>query len=181
MVVLARGPTPINLELHLAITLCFQGVNTTFVGPGHGSVVECGGQWWLLYHAWLYGRERRDPGRWAEWWLGGLSDCNYHCTGWCCLTSSPGWMGGLWWGCPVIHHKDDLFAQNNKESGFLCGLGWQFSICHRSNGPTLQCQNLIQTFSYPDILLPQTILYFRHFPTKTFPYQDLSLPRHFPP
>ena len=30
-----------------------QGVNSTFEGPGHGSVVEDeAGDWWLVYHSW---------------------------------------------------------------------------------------------------------------------------------
>ena len=48
-----------------------QGVNTTFTGPGHCSVVEAGGDWWLVYHAWLYpGNTRRvvmvDPVTWSR-------------------------------------------------------------------------------------------------------------------
>ena len=53
-----------------------QGMNCTFAGPGHGSVVEVGGDWWLVYHAWLYGRMNQDPGRmmlmdkvrWVDGW-----------------------------------------------------------------------------------------------------------------
>ena len=33
----------------------FQGHNCSFVGPGHGSVLEVDGEWWLLYHAWVNG------------------------------------------------------------------------------------------------------------------------------
>ena len=30
-----------------------QGINTTFEGPGHGSVVvDRAGDWWLVYHSW---------------------------------------------------------------------------------------------------------------------------------
>ena len=32
-----------------------QGHNCSFVGPGHGSVAEVDGEWWLLYHAWVNG------------------------------------------------------------------------------------------------------------------------------
>ena len=33
-----------------------QGENSTWEGPGHGSVVEDGeGDWWLVYHSWRYG------------------------------------------------------------------------------------------------------------------------------
>jgi len=32
-----------------------KGENCSFIGPGHGSVVEQGGDWWLLYHAWRWG------------------------------------------------------------------------------------------------------------------------------
>lgn len=53
-----------------------KGMNCTFAGPGHGSVVEAGGDWWLVYHAWLYGRMNQDPGRmmlmdkvkWVDGW-----------------------------------------------------------------------------------------------------------------
>ena len=32
-----------------------QGLNTTWEGPGHGSVVEdLAGVWWLVYHSWTY-------------------------------------------------------------------------------------------------------------------------------
>ena len=40
------------------------GVNSTFEGPGHGSVVETeSGDWWLVYHSWRYGHLMREPGR----------------------------------------------------------------------------------------------------------------------
>ena len=32
-----------------------RGHNGSFVGPGHGSVAEVDGEWWLLYHAWVNG------------------------------------------------------------------------------------------------------------------------------
>lgn len=32
-----------------------QGHNCSFVGPGHGSVAEVDGEWWLVYHAWVNG------------------------------------------------------------------------------------------------------------------------------
>ena len=34
-----------------------QGHNCSFVGPGHGSVVEVDGEWWLFYHAWINGEQ----------------------------------------------------------------------------------------------------------------------------
>ena len=41
-----------------------RGLNTTFVGPGHGSVVSVGGDWWIIYHAWIQGRvDQQEPGR----------------------------------------------------------------------------------------------------------------------
>ena len=43
-----------------------QGVNTTFEGPGHGSVVvDLVGDWWLVYHSWRYHHHEMevDPGR----------------------------------------------------------------------------------------------------------------------
>jgi len=40
-----------------------RGLDCSFVGPGHGSVVEYGGEWWMIYHAWLYGKMNADPGR----------------------------------------------------------------------------------------------------------------------
>jgi len=40
-----------------------QGVNTTWIGPGHGSVVSNGDQWWMIYHAWTYGHLDEEPGR----------------------------------------------------------------------------------------------------------------------
>ena len=40
------------------------GVNSTFEGPGHGSVlVDTAGEWWLVYHSWRYGKLLREPGR----------------------------------------------------------------------------------------------------------------------
>ena len=40
------------------------GENTTFEGPGHGSVVEDhGGNWWLVYASWKFGHLDRNPGR----------------------------------------------------------------------------------------------------------------------
>jgi beta-xylosidase len=40
------------------------GRNSTWEGPGHASVVEDGaGGWWLVYHAWRYGRMNQSPGR----------------------------------------------------------------------------------------------------------------------
>jgi len=40
-----------------------RGLNTTWVGPGHGSVVSVGEDWWLIYHAWLWGKVDQEPGR----------------------------------------------------------------------------------------------------------------------
>lgn len=40
-----------------------QGHNCSWVGPGHGSVVEQGGDWWLLYHAWRWGEMNGGSGR----------------------------------------------------------------------------------------------------------------------
>lgn len=40
-----------------------QGHNCSFVGPGHGSVAEVDGEWWLLYHAWVNGKINSSPGR----------------------------------------------------------------------------------------------------------------------
>ena len=56
-----------------------QGRNTTFVGPGHCSVVDVDGSWWMVYHTWLYGHVGHvdgSPGRvvgldkvmWREGW-----------------------------------------------------------------------------------------------------------------
>ena len=42
------------------------GMNTTFEGPGHGSVVvDNVGDWWLVYHSWKYHHQEleEDPGR----------------------------------------------------------------------------------------------------------------------
>ena len=40
------------------------GQNSTWEGPGHGSVVVDGeGDWWLIYHSWRYGHLMREPGR----------------------------------------------------------------------------------------------------------------------
>lgn len=41
------------------------GVNSTFAGPGHGSVVtDAAGDWWLIYHSWRYGQlNTQEPGR----------------------------------------------------------------------------------------------------------------------
>ena len=43
-----------------------QGLNTTWEGPGHGSVLEDSvGDWWLVYHSWRWRHEdlQSDPGR----------------------------------------------------------------------------------------------------------------------
>ena len=43
-----------------------QGLNTTWEGPGHGSVVvDSAGAWWLLYHSWTFRHDQAeaDPGR----------------------------------------------------------------------------------------------------------------------
>jgi len=40
-----------------------QGHNCSFVGPGHGSVVDVDGEWWLFYHAWINGKMNSAPGR----------------------------------------------------------------------------------------------------------------------
>jgi len=40
-----------------------QGHNCSFVGPGHGSVVDVDGEWWLFYHAWVNGKMNSAPGR----------------------------------------------------------------------------------------------------------------------
>ena len=40
-----------------------RGENTRFLGPGHGSVLDVDGRWWMVYHAWLYGRVDQPPGR----------------------------------------------------------------------------------------------------------------------
>lgn len=32
-----------------------KGENCSFLGPGHGSVIEHDGDWWMLYHSWLWG------------------------------------------------------------------------------------------------------------------------------
>ena len=53
-----------------------RGENTTFLGPGHGSVLDVEGSWWMVYHAWLYGHVDESPGRqllldevlWQEGW-----------------------------------------------------------------------------------------------------------------
>ena len=42
------------------------GLNTTWEGPGHGSVLEdSAGDWWLVYHSWRWRHEdmQSDPGR----------------------------------------------------------------------------------------------------------------------
>ena len=44
------------------------GLNTTWEGPGHGSVVvDSAGEWWLLYHSWTFKHDQleagADPGR----------------------------------------------------------------------------------------------------------------------
>ena len=39
------------------------GENCTFVGPGHGSVINVNDDWWLLYHAWTFGHVDTEPGR----------------------------------------------------------------------------------------------------------------------
>ena len=42
-------------EVHTNIYYLLQGLNTTWVAPGHGSVLEVGGSWWMFYHAWSWG------------------------------------------------------------------------------------------------------------------------------
>lgn len=55
-----RGPTPVITtdwdSMH-------QGHNCSFVAPGHGSVVDVDGDWWLYYHAWINGKMNSQPGR----------------------------------------------------------------------------------------------------------------------
>ena len=54
-----------------------RGENTTFLGPGHGSVLDVGGQWWVVYHAWLYGKQDQDQDQGRQllldpvYWKGG--------------------------------------------------------------------------------------------------------------
>jgi arabinan endo-1,5-alpha-L-arabinosidase len=65
-----------------------QGINCSFIGPGHGSIIESGGDWWMIYHAWLYGQLNQEPGRvlmmdkvvWKEGWpiVGVPSDTPQH-------------------------------------------------------------------------------------------------------
>ena len=44
------------------VTVVLQGV--TWVGPGHGSVLQTGGAWWMFYHAWSSDTiGRQQPGR----------------------------------------------------------------------------------------------------------------------
>ena len=42
-------------QYHILFYFICQGHNCSFVGPGHGSVVEVDGEWWLVYHAWVNG------------------------------------------------------------------------------------------------------------------------------
>ena len=37
------------------VTGNIKGENCSFLGPGHGSVIEHDGVWWMLYHSWLWG------------------------------------------------------------------------------------------------------------------------------
>ena len=45
------------------LSMYYKGQNSTFVGPGHGSVVVIGDDWWVFYHAWLSGHVNTEPGR----------------------------------------------------------------------------------------------------------------------
>ena len=48
----------------ILIIIFTQGFNTTFVGPGHCSVVDVSGDWWMIYHSWIYGKVNvQPPGR----------------------------------------------------------------------------------------------------------------------
>lgn len=54
--------------LHTDWALFNQGLNSTFEGPGHCSVLELpepqgGSSTWMLYHAWLYDNVLKPPGR----------------------------------------------------------------------------------------------------------------------
>jgi len=61
-----------------------KGINCSFVGPGHGSIVDVEGDWWVVYHSWLYDRLNDAPGRlmlmdkvkWEDGWpvVGSPSD-----------------------------------------------------------------------------------------------------------
>ena len=52
-----------DVFLHTDLDLFNNGENSTFVGPGHGSVVQVGGDWWFVYHAWRWGQVGQTPGR----------------------------------------------------------------------------------------------------------------------
>ena len=47
--------------LHTDYDLFNKRENSTFVGPGHGSVVRVRNDWWFLYHAWLWGKVGKYP------------------------------------------------------------------------------------------------------------------------
>lgn len=57
-----KKSTPI---LHTDWDLEMYGVDSSFVGPGHCSVVwiEEKESWWMVYHAWEFGKVGQDPGR----------------------------------------------------------------------------------------------------------------------
>jgi len=67
-VAMARSPTGPFYRGHTPVITTdwdsmHQGHNCSFVAPGHGSVVEVDGEWWLYYHAWINGKMNRQPGR----------------------------------------------------------------------------------------------------------------------
>ena len=65
--------------LHTNFDVYNSGGNSTFVGPGHCSVVMKDDSWWIVYHTWEWGKVLKDPpGRvmcideliWSENWPG---------------------------------------------------------------------------------------------------------------
>ena len=57
-----KKSTPI---LHTDWDLEMYGVDSSFVGPGHCSAVwlEEKGSWWMVFHAWKFGKVGQEPGR----------------------------------------------------------------------------------------------------------------------
>jgi len=67
-VAMARSPTGPFYRGHTPVITTDwdsmqQGHNCSFVAPGHGSVVDVDGEWWLFYHAWRNGKMNSQPGR----------------------------------------------------------------------------------------------------------------------
>ena len=52
-----------DVFLHTNLEMFDAGENSTFVGPGHGSAILVGEDWWFVYHSWRWDQVGEAPGR----------------------------------------------------------------------------------------------------------------------